>query len=90
MNQENYEAALEHFQSNRYGRAAQEIDADEEMDLRAELERLSELLGDHSDVIGGKLGQVLSNYGDRLIDELARKASDKGNLTEDLGDTGER
>ena len=31
MNQENYEAALEHFQSNRYGRAAQEIDADIDM-----------------------------------------------------------
>ena len=83
MNRENYEAALEHFQDNRYGRAAQEIDADEDMDLRAELERLGELLGNHSYVIGGKLGQVISNYGDRLIDELARKASDGVNKTED-------
>ena len=83
MNRENYEAALEHFQSNRYGRAAQEIDADEDTDLRAELERLGELLGDHSDVIGGKLGQVISNYEDRLIKELARKASDRVNKTED-------
>lgn len=86
MNRENYEAALEHFQNNRYGRAAQEIDADEDMHLRAELERLAELLGDHSDVIGGKLGQVISNYGDRLIDELARKASDMGNKTAEEAD----
>jgi hypothetical protein len=84
MNQQNYKAALEHFQKNRYCRAAQKIDVDEDMDLRAELERLGELLGNHSDVIGGKLGQVISNYGDRLIDELARKASDKGNKTEEV------
>lgn len=72
-----YEQALEHFREAEYAQALRYIPKDEEMELYAEIERLSELLGDFSDgMIGGKLGQVVSNYEGRIIDDLARKASE--------------
>jgi len=72
-----YEGALEALQENKYGGAANQISSDQDMKLKAELERLNELVGNHSKMIGGKLGQVISNYEDRLIDDLAKKASEE-------------
>lgn len=73
-----YEQALEHFQNSNYAKSLRFIDSEEDMLLYAEIERLSELVGDHTDgMIGGKLGQVLSNYEDRIMDELAMKAAEE-------------
>lgn len=73
-----YEGALELLQNQKYKAASNQLTWDEDSTLKAELERLGELIGNHSEMVGGKLGQVLSNYEDRLIDELAKKASGEG------------
>lgn len=73
-----YEAALELLQNHRYKAASNQITSEEDQKLKAELERLGELMGDHSKHVSGKIGQVISNYEDRLIDELAKKASEQG------------
>jgi uncharacterized protein YbgA (DUF1722 family) len=72
-----YEGALELLENHRYNAAANQIISDEDGKLKAELERLGELIGDRSKHVSGKLGQVISNYEDRLIDELAEKASEQ-------------
>lgn len=46
--------------------------------LKGELERLHELIGSRSEIVSGSLGGVLSNYIDRLIDDLAKKAHKEG------------
>jgi hypothetical protein len=78
MTHSDYEGALEDLQNHKYNAAANQIASDEDMKLKAELERLGELMGNHSKHVSGKLGAVLSNYEDRLIDELAKKASEEG------------
>jgi len=78
MTKSDYEGAIEALQNQKYTAAANQISKDEHATLKAELERLGELMGNHSNMVGGKLGEVLSNYEDRLIDELAEKASEGG------------
>ena len=73
-----YDGALQALQNQKYKAAANQLNSDEDMKLKAELERLGELMGNHSQMVGGKLGEVLSNYEDRLLDELAQKASEEG------------
>jgi hypothetical protein len=50
--------------------------------LKGELERLDELIGSRSQMVSGALGAVLSNYTDRLIDDLAKKAHEEGEKSE--------
>ena len=71
------ESALECLENNKYGAGANMLSKTDESELQAEFERLDELLGNHSEMVGGKLGSVIGNYEDRLIDELARKISEE-------------
>ncbi|QLG62023.1 hypothetical protein [Halorarum salinum] len=71
-----YEDAVTYVQNNKYGAAAEALSKTGDSQLQAECERLSELMGNHTEMLGGTLGQVISNYTDRLLDELARKADE--------------
>lgn len=80
ITESDYEQALEALQNQNYEEAANHIRSSEDKDvgidgvyLEGELERLDELVGSHSEMVSGALGGVLTNYTDRLIDDLLKK-----------------
>ena len=80
LEQDLLESSIELIQEGKYGAAAKQLGKIDESQLQAECERLNELVGNHSEMLGGKLGEVISNYEDRLIDELAQKAYKEGDM----------
>lgn len=67
-----FQKALRAAQNENYGSAADHLSETEEFELEAEFERLEQLLGNNTNLLSGKLGQVISNYNERLIEELAQ------------------
>lgn len=68
---QNLRPALEHLRNHEYEKALEYINKDHYMELYAEVQRIHELVGENQ--VSGKLGQVISNYTDRLIDDIAKK-----------------
>ena len=70
-----YKTALEQVRKHNYRTALEYLDPEEDMNLYAEIERIADWVGG-SPLVDGVTGQVLSNYQDRLIDDLAKKHSE--------------
>jgi hypothetical protein len=66
MTESNYEQALEHIQNQEFHQALKKLDSAHDTTLYAEVERLA------------YTSDAISNYADRLIEELAKKISEKG------------
>jgi hypothetical protein len=65
MTGSDYEKALDFIQDEKFGRAKEHISKEDDMNLYAELERLS------------FAQNAVSNYADRLIEDLAERLSEE-------------
>lgn len=87
MSAEQYDEIIGYAEQANYGEAAEKLRQVGDEKLAAEFERLSELVGNYAEMVSGALGHVISNYEDRLLDDLARKS--RVIAAESEGDTAE-
>jgi len=64
MTESRYDLALECVQDERFHEALEHLDKEEDMELYAEVEKIA------------SARDAISNYQDRLIDDLAKKSSE--------------
>lgn len=81
MTDSNYQAVIQGINDQDYKTALENIDSEEDMKLYAEIEALKDMTLAGEEKLNDTEIRVVSNYEDRIIQQLARKVNGKRPLT---------